>query len=241
MERARFSSLVFACYTLGFSFIAPTIQAVGLARTMYFGCAASVVRNAINALAATRCACVRLQSPCIVVSVARFHSLIATNLSNCTVRSAQLHANILVLGWTRAIPYVALKTANMQVTAPSHALRPSTSKRTPNFKSQNVSHVCGLVWCAWCVCVCVCVWGGAVRQAGVAAGMAQGELQGCLNNMQTVVRIFSPLLWSRLYSVGSARGQSSAFHLGVSVACFLQLILSIYADLDGEAAARKNV
>ena len=40
-----------------------------------------------------------------------------------------LQANIVVLGWTRAIPYVALKTANMQ--------------------------------------------------AGVAAGMPQGQLQGC--------------------------------------------------------------
>ena len=54
MERASFQSLVFACYTLGFSLIAPVTQAVGLADTMYFGCAASVVRNAINALAANR-------------------------------------------------------------------------------------------------------------------------------------------------------------------------------------------
>lgn len=56
MERASFQSLVFACYTFGFSLIAPTIQAVGLARTMYFGCGASVVRNAFNAVATSRCA-----------------------------------------------------------------------------------------------------------------------------------------------------------------------------------------
>ena len=30
-------------------------------------------------------------------------------------RRDQLQANIVVRGWTRAIPYVALKTANMQV------------------------------------------------------------------------------------------------------------------------------
>lgn len=65
--------------------------------------------------------------------------------------------------------------------------------------------------------------------------MAQGELQGCYNNLQTVVRIIAPLLWSGLYSLGSARGQSSTFHLGVSAACLLQLVLSLYANLDANA------
>ena len=82
-----------------------------------------------------------------------------------------------LLGWTRAIPYVALKTANMQ--------------------------------------------------AGVAAGMAQGELQGCFNNLQTVMRIIAPLLWSGLYSLGSSKGRPGVFHYGVSAACFVQLILSM--------------
>jgi len=96
MQRASFQSLIFGFYTAGFSLIAPIIARLGLARTMFFGTAASVIRNLVNGLATTRLG---------------------------------LQANIVVLGWTRAIPYVALKTANMQ--------------------------------------------------AGVAAGMPQGELQGC--------------------------------------------------------------
>ena len=96
MQRASFQSLIFGFYTAGFSLIAPIIARLGLARTMLFGTAASVIRNLVNGLATTRLG---------------------------------LQANIVVLGWTRAIPYVALKTANMQ--------------------------------------------------AGVAAGMPQGELQGC--------------------------------------------------------------
>jgi len=50
------------------------------------------------------------------------------------------------------------------------------------------------------------------------------------------VRIVAPLLWSGLYSYGSARGKSSTFHFGVSAACLLQLILSLYTPLDGAAA-----
>ena len=58
-----------------------------------------------------------------------------------------LQANIVVLGWTRAIPYVALKTANMQ--------------------------------------------------AGVAAGMPQGELQGCCEWLLSQI----PLRSLRLVSI----------------------------------------
>jgi hypothetical protein len=45
----------------------------------------------------------------IVFAVADNHSLLTCGYST------QLQANIVILGWTRAIPYVALKTANMQV------------------------------------------------------------------------------------------------------------------------------
>ena len=44
----------------------------------------------------------------------------------------QLQANIAVLGWTRAIPYVALKTANMQVSIIARHFPPkySTANRS---------------------------------------------------------------------------------------------------------------
>lgn len=40
---------------------------------------------------------------------------VADLIASCRGDRLQLQANIVVLGWTRAIPYVALKTANMQV------------------------------------------------------------------------------------------------------------------------------
>ena len=52
------------------------------------------------------------------------------------VRSAMiLHANSLLLGWTRAIPYVGLKSANMQ--AGVHVgMAPSSSKHASKGKLQ---------------------------------------------------------------------------------------------------------
>eukprot|EP01045_Picozoa_sp_COSAG04_P020449 COSAG04_NODE_2095_length_4809_cov_1.849894_2_plen_58_part_00 len=49
------------------------------------------------------------------------------------------------------------------------------------------------------------------------------------------MRIVSPLLWSRFYSLGSARGSGQVFHIGVAGACLLQLVLSLFAKLDSPA------
>lgn len=196
MERASFQSLIFAFYVVGFSLLSPIISAIGtddvsqqllrwldlsdyfgcpstsgLSRTMLFGCAASVLRNLFNGVGATR---LQLQGN-IVSTKPIIFSMNPICWVACWLISFCLTQ--VLLGWTRAIPYVALKTANMQ--------------------------------------------------AGVAAGMAQGELQGCFNNLQTVMRIIAPLLWSGLYSLGSSKGRPGVFHYGVSAACFVQLILSM--------------
>ena len=49
------------------------------------------------------------------------------------------------------------------------------------------------------------------------------------------MRVVSPLLWSRFYSLGSARGSGQVFHIGVAGACLLQLVLSLFAKLDSPA------
>jgi hypothetical protein len=109
-------------------------------------------------------------------------------ISGLATTRAVLSVNVVALGWARAIPYVGLKTANMQ--------------------------------------------------AGVSAGMAQGELQGCISNLQTVCRVVAPLLWSSLYSWGSARGLSNWFYFGVSALCGAQLLLAGFNDLEGIGSAK---
>ena len=36
--------------------------------------------------------------------------------------------------------------------------------------------------------------------AGAECGVPQGELQGSLKNLETIVRIVSPMLWGRIYT-----------------------------------------
>merc|ERR550514_13912 len=63
-------------------------------------------------------------------------------------------------------------------------------------------------------------------QAAVQIGMAQGELQGCISNLQTVCRIIAPLLWSNLYSWCSSRlGDGRMFYYAIGLGCFVQLFL----------------
>ena len=61
-------------------------------------------------------------------------------------------------------------------------------------------------------------------QAAVAIGMAQGELQGAISNLQTICRILAPLLWSNLYAWGSKRGTSWVYYYWIALGCFLQLL-----------------
>ena len=43
---------------------------------------------------------------------------------------------------------------------------------------------------------------------GAAAGLTQGELQGALNNLQTICQAAAPMLWGRLYASGTAKVRS---------------------------------
>merc|ERR550514_1415948 len=69
-------------------------------------------------------------------------------------------------------------------------------------------------------------------QAAVQIGMAQGELQGCISNLQTVCRIVAPLLWSNLYSWGSSHGLPSV--------CFVQFLLCATNDLNVVSPSRPD-
>lgn len=69
---------------------------------------------------------------------------------------------------------------------------------------------------------------------GTAAGLARGELQGALSTMQSVVRVFVPLVWSRLYQLGVKRGTPGIFYLGIALVHAARLGLTCVAAIREE-------
>ena len=69
-------------------------------------------------------------------------------------------------------------------------------------------------------------------QAAVAVGMAQGELQGNISNLQTIMRILGPLVWGQIYSWGQARGRSELFYYPVALGLLIEMGICIHANLD---------
>ena len=74
---------------------------------------------------------------------------------------------------------------------------------------------------------------------GAAAGLSQGELQGALNNLQTICQAAAPILWGRLYAYGSGRTPATPglFYFFIAGTAVLQLLLAVPAA----AAARGAV
>lgn len=76
-------------------------------------------------------------------------------------------------------------------------------------------------------------------QAATGAGLAQGELQGAISNIQTISRIIAPLVWSRLFVWGNARGRPNLFYFGVAFSALLQLLVAAGADLETHTPEKK--
>ena len=51
----------------------------------------------------------------------------------------------------------------------------------------------------------------------------QGELQGARSNLQTILRIVSPIAWGRMFSWGLERGRPGLFYLVAAALYVLQL------------------
>jgi hypothetical protein len=69
-------------------------------------------------------------------------------------------------------------------------------------------------------------------QAAMATGMAQGEFQGAISNMEAVCgRILAPVFWARLYSWGSARGRGGSFYYVAAMVEGLRLVLAAATDV----------
>ena len=69
---------------------------------------------------------------------------------------------------------------------------------------------------------------------GSKADFGKAQLRGMVTNLQTVVSIASPLLWSNVYAWGVGRGSDGAFYWVVSAMTASQLLLSrqLPADID---------
>ncbi len=63
-------------------------------------------------------------------------------------------------------------------------------------------------------------------QCAVDVGMAQGELQGALSNLQTVCRIAAPMIWPNIFAWGTSRGMPQVLYFSAAVANLVQLQLS---------------
>ena len=70
---------------------------------------------------------------------------------------------------------------------------------------------------------------------GSKAGLGQAQMRGMVDNLQQVVTIASPLLWSNVYAWGVRSGIDGAFYWVVSAMTFMQLVFSRYLpeDVDG--------
>ena len=66
---------------------------------------------------------------------------------------------------------------------------------------------------------------------GAAAGIPQGDLQGSLSNLQTIVRIVTPLLRGSVYNLGLRVGRPSLIYY-VSAASGLVQMWLVRALLD---------
>ena len=60
---------------------------------------------------------------------------------------------------------------------------------------------------------------------GAAEGFAQGELQGAISNLGTIVRIFTPLLWGRIYAWGTSVGRPSLIYYCSALGGVIQIAL----------------
>ena len=58
---------------------------------------------------------------------------------------------------------------------------------------------------------------------GDAVGIAQGELQGSLRNLETISRIVTPVIWGRIYGLGAERGMPSLFYYVAAAAGLVQV------------------
>jgi MFS family permease len=61
---------------------------------------------------------------------------------------------------------------------------------------------------------------------GTAVGFGQGELNGMLGNLRSVLGSFSGLLWGVIYGFGSRRGSPSLFFLVGVATTLVQLLVS---------------
>ena len=55
-------------------------------------------------------------------------------------------------------------------------------------------------------------------QCASSIGMAQGELQGALSNLQTVCRIAAPMIWPAVFAWGTSRGRPQALYFCAAAA-----------------------
>jgi MFS family permease len=67
---------------------------------------------------------------------------------------------------------------------------------------------------------------------GSKAGLGQAQMRAMVDNLQQVVTIASPLLWSNVYAWGVRSGIDGAFYWVVSATTLLQLLLSRYLPKD---------
>ena len=77
-------------------------------------------------------------------------------------------------------------------------------------------------------------------QCAVKAGMAQGELQGALSNLQTVCRIVAPLVWPNIFAWGSKVGRPQLLYFSAAAANLLQLQLSTVIGRSESMSRRKG-
>ena len=81
-------------------------------------------------------------------------------------------------------------------------------------------------------------------QPGGSDFTAQGELQGARSNLQTILRILSPMFWGRLFAVGTRIGAPSLFYLVAAGMFSVQLLMAKVADAltvtDGAKAPKRG-
>ena len=70
--------------------------------------------------------------------------------------------------------------------------------------------------------------------AAEAAGMAQGELRGAIQNLQQFCNILGPLCWGRGFAFLSERGRGRDLYVVAAAMTVAQLALSPLAGLSGK-------
>ena len=66
-------------------------------------------------------------------------------------------------------------------------------------------------------------------QAGMDAGMRQGDLRACLESLKSLTGIFGATLWARWYGVCVRAGKPRRFFLGTCLAICLQVVMGQFA------------